>query len=138
MKPLIIVRLLLLALALSPGLVLAQPPSAAPTDGPLVTVDQVIAMTKAGVSDAAIVALIERDRPVFVLASTHLVMLRKAGVSQPVIVAMLMTPYSYFWSAPVVVYSTAPLLVAPPPPPGTSSRGIFFTHPTRGIFFPPR
>jgi hypothetical protein len=128
-------RTLPLVLILLPAAVAAQTGPKPALEGPLVTVDQVIAMTKAGVSDAVILSLIDRDRPVFVLARTQIVMLRKERVSEQVVLTMLMTPYSRVGRVPTC--STDPVLTAPPPPPGSSSRGIFFTRPTRGIFFPP-
>ena len=129
------VRSVLLILILLPAVATASAEPKPPLEGPLVTVDQVIAMTKAGVPDAVILALIERDRPVFVLASTQIVVLRKEGVSEQIILTMLMTPYSWFGQVPTC--SSGPVLTPPPPAPGSSSRGIFFTRPTRGIFFAP-
>ena len=54
-----------------------------------VTADQIVAMTRAGVSDGAIIALIEHDRSVFALDADQLVELQRSGVSEAVTVAML-------------------------------------------------
>lgn len=96
----------------------------------LVTVDQVIAMRKAGVSDAVILALIERDRPIFLIDGAQIVQLRTQGVSEPLLLTMLATGYYWQQAAPC---GLGPIAAAPQAP--TSTRGIFFTRPTRGMFF---
>jgi hypothetical protein len=60
-----------------------------PAAASAVTIDQIIAMSKAGVPDAAIVALIERDRTAFALDPAQLVELQQAGVTEAVTVAMI-------------------------------------------------
>src|SRR5262245_33090289 len=54
-----------------------------------VTTDQVVALKKAGVTDAVILALIERDRTVFSIAPEQIVALQREGLSEELIVAML-------------------------------------------------
>src|SRR5262245_64253476 len=54
-----------------------------------VTTDQIVALKKAGVSDAVILALIERDRTVFTLAPEQIVALQREGLSEDLIIAML-------------------------------------------------
>ena len=56
-----------------------------------VTTDQVVALKKAGVSDAVILALIERDNTVFTLAPEQIVALQREGLSEALIIAMLRT-----------------------------------------------
>ena len=123
-----LVRTLVLVGVLVPAVASARPTTPSPLEGPLVTVDQVVSMTKAGVSDAVIMALINRDRPIFIITTVQLVQLRKDGVSEYVIQSMLMTPY--YWQVQVP-YWPVPVAVSPPSP----TRGIFFARPTRGIFF---
>ena len=65
--------------------VLALVPAAASA----VTVDQIVSLSKAGVSEPIILALIDRDRTVFTIEPEQLVQLRRDGVSEPVILAML-------------------------------------------------
>jgi hypothetical protein len=62
--------------------VLASPAAA-------VTTDQVVSLKKAGVSDAVILALIERDRTVFSIAPEQIVALQREGLSEELIIAML-------------------------------------------------
>ncbi|MBI3401753.1 MAG: hypothetical protein HY048_10060 [Acidobacteria bacterium] len=54
-----------------------------------VTVDQVVELSKAGVSDAVILALIDRDRTVFSIDPDQIVTLHRDGLTDRVIVAML-------------------------------------------------
>jgi hypothetical protein len=71
-------RLLLLALlTLVPTLVSA------------VTVEQVMSLSRAGVSEAVILALIDRDRTVFTIEPAQVVALQQDGLSEPIILAML-------------------------------------------------
>jgi len=67
------------------SLLLALTPAAASA----VTVDQIVALSKAGVSEPIILALIDRDRTVFTIEPEQLVALRRDGLSEAVILAML-------------------------------------------------
>jgi hypothetical protein len=68
---------LVLLLALTPALASA------------VTVDQIVALSKAGVSEAIILALIDRDKTVFTIDPERLVALQRDGLTENIIVAML-------------------------------------------------
>src|SRR5712692_2837312 len=61
----------------------------APTAAGAVTVDQVVALVQAGVTDAVILALIDRDRTIFAIEPEQIVKLQRDGLSQAVILAML-------------------------------------------------
>src|SRR5579863_10267541 len=54
-----------------------------------VSVDQIVALSQAGVSDEVLLALIDRDKSVFTIEPEQLVALKRAGVSQQVVLAML-------------------------------------------------
>jgi hypothetical protein len=54
-----------------------------------VSVDQIVALSQAGVSDEVLLALIDRDRSVFTIEPEQLVALKRAGISQEVVLAML-------------------------------------------------
>lgn len=54
-----------------------------------VTVDQIISLSKAGVSDAVILALLDRDRTVLTIDPEQLVALKREGLSDALIMAML-------------------------------------------------
>ena len=54
-----------------------------------ITIDQVIALAKSGVTDTVILALIDRDRTVFAIEPERIVALQRDGLSERVILAML-------------------------------------------------
>jgi len=69
-------------------LLLALLPATGATEQPL-TNEDIIALSKAGLSDSAIIVTIGRSRPQFELSASALVKLKQAGVSNAVIEAML-------------------------------------------------
>ena len=54
-----------------------------------VTADQIVSLAQAGVTDAVILALIDRDKTIFAIEPEQLVTLKAQGLSEPVILAML-------------------------------------------------
>jgi hypothetical protein len=54
-----------------------------------VTLDQVVGLSKAGVSEAVILALIDRDKTILTIESDQLIALKNDGVSEAIIVALL-------------------------------------------------
>ncbi|HMD35312.1 MAG TPA: hypothetical protein VKH42_10105 [Vicinamibacterales bacterium] len=54
-----------------------------------VTIDQIVALAKAGISEPVILALIDRDRTIFTIDPEQLVALKQEGLSDTVLVAML-------------------------------------------------
>lgn len=54
-----------------------------------VTVDQIVSLSKAGVSEAVIVALLERDNNVLTIEPDQIVALKREGLSDALITAML-------------------------------------------------
>src|SRR5438309_5065798 len=74
----------LTVLAFSAGALLA-----ATTPASAVTVDQIVELTKAGVSEPVILALIDRDRTIFTIEAGQIVALKREGVSETVLIAML-------------------------------------------------
>ena len=54
-----------------------------------ITIDQVVALVKSGVTDTVILALIDRDRTVFAIEPERIVALQRDGLSERVILAML-------------------------------------------------
>ena len=79
-----------------------------------VTIRDVIELTKAGLSDDVLLALIEVDRTVFTIDTPTLKMLKDAGVSEPVIIAMIRSGRSTPPEAQVLP-EPQPVEVAPPP-----------------------
>src|SRR5215471_6178369 len=60
-----------------------------PSPASAITVDQVVALAKSGVTDTVILALIDRDRTVFAIEPEQIVSLQRDGLSEQVILAML-------------------------------------------------
>jgi len=61
----------------------------APRPAAAVTVDQIVSLSKAGVSEAVILALLERDRTVLTIDPEQIVTLKRDGLSDRLITAML-------------------------------------------------
>jgi hypothetical protein len=61
----------------------------APARADAVTVDQIVALSKAGVSEAVILALLERDGTVLSIEPEQVTALKREGLSDTLIVAML-------------------------------------------------
>ena len=59
------------------------------TTASAVSVDQIVRLSQAGVSDEVLLALIDRDKSVFAIEPEELPALKRAGVSQVVVLAML-------------------------------------------------
>ena len=62
-----------------------------PATAGAVSVDEIVALSKAGVSEQVIVTLIERDQTVFALDSHQLLALKNDGVSDQVLIAMMLS-----------------------------------------------
>lgn len=67
------------------ALVLALVPATASA----VTVQEIVSLTRAGVSEPVILALIERDKNIFTITPEQLVALQKEGLTDAVLLAML-------------------------------------------------
>ncbi|HJZ70236.1 MAG TPA: hypothetical protein VKE51_00775 [Vicinamibacterales bacterium] len=61
----------------------------APSVASAVTVEQIVELSRSGVTEAVILALIDRDKTIFALEPEQLVTLKAQGVSDTVILAML-------------------------------------------------
>jgi len=60
-----------------------------PAAASAVTVDEILSLSRAGVTDAIILALIDRDKTVFAIEPDQIVKLRRDGLSEAVVLAML-------------------------------------------------
>ena len=107
------------------------------------TVDEIIALSKAGVSDTVLLALIDRDGSVFMLDADELLTLKQARVSDAVVVAMLKSGHPQS-AADAALASAMPPLVAPdvvvvghgPDVPNTSSGRALVTVSASDTFVP--
>ena len=114
-----------------------------------VTTDQVVALKKAGVSDAVVLALIERDHTVFSIAPEQIVALQREGLSEALIIAMLKSGQDADDAARAEsAYASAIVAAAIPPGPeilivghgperpNTYHRDGFFTNNPSPYLFP--
>jgi hypothetical protein len=60
-----------------------------PSSASAVSVQEIVWLSKAGVSEQVVLALIDRDRTIFTIDPAELVSLKKEGVSETIILAML-------------------------------------------------
>jgi hypothetical protein len=91
-----------------------------------VTIRDLIELSKAGVSDTILLALIEVDRPVFAVDPTTLKQLKEAGLSDTVVVAMIRSGRSPIASEPAA-QSAAPI-TDPGPDVEPADRVIVIDH----------
>ena len=107
--------LIAIALILLPGWAAAQT-----SDGQTLNVSQVIDLSKAGLGEEALLALIEVNRPVFPVDVDTLKRLKDAGVAPNVIVAMIRSgrvgPPAEPESMPMAAEAVVPTDAAPQPP----------------------
>jgi hypothetical protein len=69
--------------------ILAAVATLMPRPAAAVTVDEIVALSKAGVSEAVILALLDRDGTVLTIAPAQIVSLKREGLSDTLILAML-------------------------------------------------
>jgi hypothetical protein len=70
-----------------PSLLILAVATAVPASA--VTLDQVVALSKAGVSEAIILALIDRDKTILTIEPDQLIALKNDGISETIVVALL-------------------------------------------------
>ena len=81
-----------------------------------ITVRDVIELSKAGLGDSVLLALIEVDRSLFAIDATTLKQLKAAGVSDAVIVAMIRSGREYQEPLPPASTAEPPQQADAPPP----------------------
>lgn len=74
----------IVVLGLAAGALLTATPRAS-----AVTVDQIVQLTKAGISEPVILALIDRDHNILAIDPEQIVTLKQEGVSDTIVIAML-------------------------------------------------
>jgi hypothetical protein len=84
----------------------------APSRADAITIQEIMDMTRAGISDDVLLALIEVDRSVFPVDTATLTKLKQAGVSETVMVAIVKSGRT-----PVPAPEAPPVDVAPQTPP---------------------
>jgi hypothetical protein len=89
-----------------------------------VSVRDIIELSRAGLGDEVLVALIEADQSVFTLSNAQLIELKQAGVSERVILAMVRQGRGPLPSPPPPAPTDDPAPVAAPPPPTSTSTTV--------------
>lgn len=120
-----------------------------PSAASAITVDQVVALAKSGVTDTVILALIDRDRTVFAIEPEQIASLQRDGLSEQVILAMLKSgrdegeeaaradsAYNAGWIASTLTTEPASISVGHGPDrPNTSQIDGFYSGPPAGGFY---
>jgi hypothetical protein len=120
-----------------------------PSAASAITVDQVVALAKSGVTDTVILALIDRDRTVFAIEPEQIVSLQRDGLSEQVILAMLRSGrdegeqaaradsiYNAGWIASTLTSEPASISVGHGPErPNTPHIDGFYSGPPAGVFY---
>jgi hypothetical protein len=78
-----------------------------------VTIDEVVALSKSGVSEQVIVAVIERDQTLFTLSPALIMKLQRDGLSDRILLALIKSGRP---NEPLPTSSVAPMAPVPPPP----------------------
>ncbi len=112
---------------------------AMPSRASAITADQVVELTRGGVSEAVILAVIARDAAPFDLDADQLVALKQQGVSDAVVLAMLKSGRGETASAPITVIAPDVVIIGHGPDiPNTSYWDRLYWNPTYVIpFIPP-
>lgn len=85
-----------------------------PVTASAVTIDEVVALSKSGVSEQVIVAVIERDQTLFTLSPTLIMKLQREGLSDRILLALIKSGRA---NEPPVPASPVEPMAAPVPPP---------------------
>jgi hypothetical protein len=85
-----------------------------PATASAVTIDEVVALDKSGVSEQVIVAVIERDQTLFTLSPTLIMKLQRDGLSDRILLALIKSGRA---NEPPVPASPVEPVAAPVPPP---------------------
>jgi hypothetical protein len=97
------------------------------------TVRDVVELSKAGLSEQVLLALIEVDHSVFAIDTATLKQLKQAGVTDAVIVAMIRSGRETALVAP-------PVPIAPEPPPQAEPQVVVVDHhdvqPAQPVYYP--
>ena len=92
-----------------------------PAAASAVTIDEVVALSKSGVSEEVIVAVIERDQTLFTMSPALLMKLQRDGLSDRVLLALIKSGRPS--EPPPPVSPAAPVTASVPPPPAIAVVG---------------
>jgi hypothetical protein len=92
-----------------------------PATASAVTIDEVVALSKSGVSEQVIIAVIERDQTLFTLSPALIMKLQRDGLSDRILLALIKSGRPS--EPPVAVSPAAPAAAPVPPPPAIAVVG---------------
>lgn len=92
-----------------------------PAAASAVTIDEVVALSKSGVSEEVIVAVIERDQTLFSLSPALIMKLQRDGLSDRILLALIKSGRPN--EPPPPASAVAPVTAPVPPPPAISVVG---------------
>jgi hypothetical protein len=89
-----------------------------PATASAVTIDEVVALSKSGVSEQVVIAVIERDQTLFTLSPALIMKLQRDGLSDRILLALIKSgrPNEPPLPASPVAPEVAPVAPVPPPP----------------------
>ena len=87
-----------------------------PATASAVTIDEIVALSKSGVSEQVIVAVIERDQTLFTLPPALIMKLQREGLSDRILLALIKSGHPNEPPAPALAPSAVMPPAAPPPP----------------------
>ena len=89
-----------------------------PATASAVTIDEVVTLSKSGVSEQVIIAVIERDQTLFTLSPALIMKLQRDGLSDRILLALIKSGRSNEPPVPAspVAPEVAPVAPVPPPP----------------------
>ena len=92
-----------------------------PAAASAVTIDEVVALSKSGVSEQVIVAVIERDQTLFTLSPALIMKLQRDGLSDRILLALIKSGHPN--EPPPPASPVAPVAAPVPPPPAIAVVG---------------
>ena len=108
----------------------------APSKARAVTIDDIVALSKAGVAESVLIAVIDADQTIFTLTPQQIIELKRAGVADSVVTKMVLSARDIDGSRPrdeapsvVIIGDTPPEPVPPVPPSFTVVTPVFVPVP---------
>jgi len=92
-----------------------------PATASAITIDEVVALSKSGVSEQVIVAVIERDQTLFTLSPALIMKLQRDGLSDRILLALIKSGRPN--EPPLPTTPVAPVTAPVPPPPAIAVVG---------------
>jgi hypothetical protein len=105
-----------------------------PSTASAVTIDEIVALSKSGISEQVIVAVIERDQTLFTLPPALIMKLQRDGLSDRILLALIKSGHPN--EPPVPASPVVPAAAPAPPPPAIAIVGHGPQLPNTSAFDP--